>query len=404
MKAFGLKLFAILTVMVSSSWSLRGACLLNQYDILEPDTLWAKTLKIQLDELLESEWFEKTQVGLCVYDLSSDTMLYARNIHQRMRPASTQKLLTAITALDKLGGAYQFQTRLCYTGCVENRILYGDLYAIGGFDPRFAKDDMQAFVNAVTALAVDSVAGCLYADVSMKDTLKWGYGWCWDDDMPVLTPLLYKGQDRFVDKLIEMLSEAGVGVRTTAYGQCPSEAETLSVRKHAIDQVLMPMMKESDNLYAESLFYQLGALSGKPYASYKNARRFVLDLMDKLHVTAENALVADGSGVSLYNYLTPAVQIAFLRYAYHNEEIFLHLYASLPVAGVDGTLRNRMKRGAAYRNVHAKTGTLEGVISLAGYAMADNGHRLAFCILNQGVDSSKKARDFQDKVCTLLCR
>lgn len=404
MKAFGFKWWGILLIIFCNCWSLSGAVIQNPYELLEEDTVWVKSLGRQLDKLMENEWFEKTQVGLCVYDLSSDTMIYARNPHQRMRPASTQKLLTAITALDKLGGAYQFQTRLCYTGHIQDKILYGDLYAIGGFDPRFAKDDMQAFVNAVEALSIDSVAGCLYADVSMKDTLKWGYGWCWDDEMPVLTPLLYKGKDGFVNKMMTMFSEAGIGVKSTAYGRCPSGAETLAVRKHAIDQILMRMMKESDNLYAESLFYQLGALSGKPYASYKEARGFILKLIEDLDMTSENCLVADGSGVSLYNYLTPAVEIAFLRYAYLNEEIFLHLYASLPVAGLDGTLKNRMKKGAASRNVRAKTGTLEGVISLAGYATADNGHKLAFCILNQGVDFSKKARDFQDKVCTILCK
>ena len=63
-----------------------------------------------------------------------------------------------------------------------------------------------------------------------------------------------------------------------------------------------------------------------------------------------------------------------------------------------------MKDTPAQYNVRAKTGTLTGVYSLAGYATAANGHHLAFCIINQGVESGRIAREFQDKVCVLLCR
>ena len=124
----------------------------------------------------------------------------------------------------------------------------------------------------------------------------------------------------------------------------------------------------------------------------------------KLNVSHEGCLIADGSGVSLYNYITPSVEIAFLRHAYNHQEIFQHLYNSLPIAGKDGTLKNRMKKGAAHKNIRAKTGTLEGIISLAGYAQASNSHLLAFCIINQGVDDARKARDFQDRICELLCQ
>ena len=62
-----------------------------------------------------------------------------------------------------------------------------------------------------------------------------------------------------------------------------------------------------------------------------------------------------------------------------------------------------MKNTAAYRNVRAKTGTLTGISSLAGYATAANGHQLAFAIINQGIVKAKDGKAFQDKVCALLC-
>ena len=78
------------------------------------------------------------------------------------------KLVTAITALDKLGGSYQFKTTLKYTGTVENGVLKGDIYCVGGMDPLFNADDMSAFVESIRKMGVDTIRGHLYADKSMK--------------------------------------------------------------------------------------------------------------------------------------------------------------------------------------------------------------------------------------------
>ena len=76
-----------------------------------------------------------------------------------MRPASTMKVITAITALDRLGGSYQFKTDLCYTGHVDGSSLIGDVYVVGGFDPRFNSDDMRAFAEAIHRMGVDTIRG-----------------------------------------------------------------------------------------------------------------------------------------------------------------------------------------------------------------------------------------------------
>lgn len=365
---------------------------------------WVRELNEGLSVLLQDELFSTTQLGMCIYDLTADTLLYAHNAKQRMRPASTEKLITAITALSELGDSHCFTTELYYTGEVRDSVLWGDLYAVGGFDPRFGKDDMTAFVEGVRALGIDSVAGYLCADVSMKDTLKWGSGWCWDDDMPVLTPLLYHGEDCFMEKLGEMLRDSGIGYSSVRKARRPDEARHLTTRSHSMNQILKPMMKNSDNLYAEAMFYQVAAKNRRPYASREDAMFHIEKLIGEMGYDVENYLIADGSGVSLYNYLTPELELAFLQYAYRHENIFIPLYASLPIAGKDGTLRKRMKKGKACGNVHAKTGTVEGVSTLAGYAWARNGHRIAFCIMNQGIPRSVFGRDFQDKVCELLCK
>ena len=63
-----------------------------------------------------------------------------------------------------------------------------------------------------------------------------------------------------------------------------------------------------------------------------------------------------------------------------------------------------MKQGKAYRRVRAKTGSLTGVSSLAGYARRSDGHLLAFVIINQNILVSSVAKDFQHRVCEVLCR
>ena len=84
--------------------------------------------------------------------------------------------------------------------------------------------------------------------------------------------------------------------------------------------------------------------------------------------------------------------------------IYNHLLPALPIAGVDGTLKKRMRSQFMRGNVHAKTGTLEGIVSLCGYCTAANGHRLCFSIINQGVMHGSNGRNFQDKVCYILCK
>ena len=183
----------------------------------------------------------------------------------------------------------------------------------------------------------------------------------------------------------------------------PQEAKCIVSRFHTIDQILMRMLKESDNLYAEAMFYQIAADTGNRPATAKHARTLMEQLVDKLGLDGSRYRFADGSGLSLYNYASAELEVRLLRYAYANSEIYNHLLPALPIAGRDGTLRRRMQSQFTRGNVKAKTGTLVGVSSLCGYLTATNGHRLCFAILNQGIMHTRNARTFQDKVCTILC-
>jgi D-alanyl-D-alanine carboxypeptidase/D-alanyl-D-alanine-endopeptidase (penicillin-binding protein 4) len=286
-------------------------------------------------------------------------------------------------------------------------VLSGELWLVGGMDPLFDETDMHIFAETLHRVGVDTIRGTIMQDLTFKEEQLLGEGWCWDDDNPVLSPLLVSRKDEFASQFKDELQKCGVYVDAPiSSGRLPRDKNLLLIcsRSHALSEVLGPMMKESDNLYAESMFYQIAATVGKRPATAAHARQQIKSVLSKAGVSGVQYRIADGSGLSLYDYVTPELMIRLLRYAYLRRDVMAALYPSLPVAGIDGTLEKRMTKGAAYGNVHAKTGTVSGISSLAGYCRAANQHLLAFCIINQGVMKTSDGRAFQDQVCEALCQ
>ena len=374
--------------------------------VLAAEGLAQQTLQSKIDSLLASEpMLETSQLGIMVYDLTADSALYQYHHRQTMRPASTMKVVTAVTALDRLGGDYQLKTELYYTGEVVDSTLWGSLYLVGGMDPMFGINDLRDFADRVRQLGIHTLRGSIVTDRSMKDELEWGEGWCWDDDNPALSPLLVERRTDFLERMVTELTAVGIALDsvTTFEERPPLDAIPLAVCRHSIDELLLRMMKDSDNLYAECLYYQLAASFGHQPARAAHARAIEKQLVKQIGLDSSRYRFADGSGLSLYNYVSPELLTMLLRYAWKEPRIYSHLLPSLPVAGEDGTLKKRMKKTAAAGNVRAKTGTLTGIISLAGYLTSSNGHELCFAIINQGVLSGKEARILQDKLCNVLC-
>ena len=340
------------------------------------EAAWPYCLEARLERLLDSDMFQTSIVGMMVYDLTADSTLFRHNEKQLMRPAS------------------------------HGRTLQGDIYCRGGFDPAFDNTDLTAFVDSIRRLDIDTIRGDIYADVTMKDTDLLGEGWCWDDDNPVLTPLLINRKDEFTKRLKDRLEKAGICVEGQLLaGRTPHSARRLCTVTRTIGDLLPRMMKQSDNLYAEAVFYNLAAAySGQRPATARQGRRAVNRVIEKLDYKPSRYYIADGSGLSLYNYVSPELEVAFLRHAFHNDSIYVPLYSSMPIAGMDGTLDDRMRHGHARGNVHAKTGTVTGVSALAGYCTASNGHTLCFSIINMGIRHASSGRRFQDRVCEALCR
>lgn len=391
--------------------SLRTDSILPE-DSVQTDTIadhidTSKPLPRRLQELLDNDIFDRTQVGIYVYDLTADTLVFTHNEQQCMRPASNEKLMTAITALNDLGVLYEYRTRLYATSIPadSDSIFTGHIYIRAGYDPLLDGDDLRAFAQSLKEHRIFRLQQPIVLDLSMKDDKRLGWGWCWDDDEVPTTPLLYRNDDKFTDNLRRIFREEGIDWDgTVTEDTTPNTATLLLTRTHNIDQVLLPMMKKSNNSMAESLFYQLAAQKGKSRAGRKQAVAHYNTLIRHIGLDPTHYQIADGSGLSLYNYLSPELLGRMLRYAYNNDDIYRHLLPSLPIAGEDGTLRKRMRGSAAQGNVRAKTGTVEGVSTLSGYLTTATGNLLCFSIMNQGIRHTSTGRNFQDRVCKALCK
>jgi D-alanyl-D-alanine carboxypeptidase/D-alanyl-D-alanine-endopeptidase (penicillin-binding protein 4) len=151
-------------------------------------------------------------------------------------------------------------------------------------------------------------------------------------------------------------------------------------------------------LYALSEKY-----SGRP-ATADSGVQFIKMMIDSIGLNSADYRIVDGSGVSHYNVVSAELLTNTLKYFYDKKpELYKILYKSFPIAGVDGTLENRMRKTVAANNVHAKTGTLTGVSCISGYVTTQRNHTLAFSIMMQNfVGSSSKAREFQDVICKIL--
>ena len=363
------------------------------------------SLCIRLDSLLQDPMFETSTVGMMVYDLDGDSVIFRHNARQLMRPASCMKLVTSITALDRLGGKYDYRTRISYSGTISDSTLTGTIDCVGGFDPTLTSDDVAVMAERVRALGIDSISGTIVGDHQMKEKLDYGEGWCWDDDNPMLIPLTIGRKDIFLQVFVRELQKQGIrmtGVQLQQSGVTPSDARTVCTFRHSIDTILERMMKDSDNFYAESMFYQTAASTGKRLAKASDARNVTRQLIKRLGLDPNAYRIADGSGLSLYNYVSPELMVTLLRHAFRKRDIHEHLLPALPIAGVDGTLKKRMTSGFARGNVMAKTGTVTGVSSLSGYVTTADGRQLCFSIINMGIMRSQTGRDFQDRVCEVM--
>ena len=143
----------------------------------------AELLAPQIDSLLSAPELSGGTSSVLVQSLRDGRVVYGRNPDQHLIPASNLKIVTSAAALDRLGKDFRFDTRLYAAGKVDARgVLHGDLWLLGGGDPRFSMTDLDGFVKAVKDAGIKKVIGRIVADESRFDNNRLGAGWNWDDE------------------------------------------------------------------------------------------------------------------------------------------------------------------------------------------------------------------------------
>jgi D-alanyl-D-alanine carboxypeptidase/D-alanyl-D-alanine-endopeptidase (penicillin-binding protein 4) len=188
----------------------------------------------------------------------------------------------------------------------------------------------------------------------------------------------------FATVLRNAVTQAGITVTGPAVDiddiEPPAGVTTLYVhRSQTLAATTQPMLKESVNLYAEAAM-RLNAPRGARAATNDDALNAFNARMQSWGIPRDGFQMVDGSGLSRRDVIAPDTLLAVLQRMYDASGSSPWMRA-LPIAGVDGSLENRMKGTPAERNVRAKTGTMSNIRSLAGYVTTAGGEHLAFVVM-----------------------
>jgi len=220
--------------------------------------------------------------------------------------------------------------------------------------------------------------------------------------------------DWFATCLREALQRAGIFVEGKAVGvrwpesPRPGVVKLGEIASAPLREIVASIMKPSQNLKTDLVFDHLGELRRKPDTpAWRQSDELAVAALNEFLAAAGVApghvIFEEGSGLSRNNLTTADATVRLLQFmAQHKErDAFV---AALPVAGVDGSLKKRMKGTAAENNVRAKTGTLRYASSLAGYVTTAAGEKLAFCLMlnRHPVPGDAKAGDPLDELAVML--
>ena len=221
-------------------------------------------------------------------------------------------------------------------------------------------------------------------------------------NLAVLDPV-----QQFTDALIRALGDQGISVaQAEMIDQAISQVgpELAAVNSPPLWELLIPTNQDSHNLYAEVLFKTLGVTQiDPPFTDASTAGgEAIRKILADLGVDSATVRLADGSGLSRHNLVTPAAMAETLQaMAVHpNADVYLN---SLAVAGVSGTLSNRLGETVLEGRVQGKSGALTGNVSLSGYLQPPNYEPLVFTILiNHSDQHASILRDHIDQILLLI--
>jgi len=313
--------------------------------------LSAGSIPAVFDELLKSAVLSNP--AMVLIDGTTGQIVYEKNSFSQRKPASVMKIFAGVATLKYLDPQSSFVTNISLG--VEDRTLV----ISGSYDPWISLDHRVARKMKRTSLpylAFNSLSAVKKANNGSLKKITVLYSGLYSQDISNLKKFWAK---RGFKPMMRAITADEVLLNSAAL--------VVSDTSPQISQILDYMMKWSENNLAERLARLSSRASGSAFNSQGVSDTFIKILTD-LEIDASKLTVIDGSGLSKENRITAAM-MGELLYKLRKDEKYKLLYESMPVSGVSGTLRSRFLTTApqAIGLVRAKTGTLNGTVTLAGY-------------------------------------
>jgi serine-type D-Ala-D-Ala carboxypeptidase/endopeptidase (penicillin-binding protein 4) len=214
-------------------------------------------------------------------------------------------------------------------------------------------------------------------------------------------PTLYCGET-----VKELFARRGIKIhgRVRKAPVSPTAVLFYTAESESLDLLLKRVNKQSQNFVAESILKTLGAQASKGPGSWPGGVSAVADFLERdVGIPRNSYLMKNGSGLNDVNRFSAAQVVKVLAYMYPRLTLAPEYLSSLGIAGKDGTVRFRMGGTPAVGRVRAKTGTLEDVTALSGYAESLSGHHYAFSVLvNDYPDTLRQAISAEDQIAVSL--
>ena len=367
-----------------------------------------------------------TVAGVLIFNPLTEDTIYQLNYKQSMIPASNTKLFTTATALSLMGGNYPLKTVILTTDKDTNDgIIDGDLFIKGYGNSVLTSEDIDTMAIELRKKGIKKITGNIVGDDSYFDEVYTRDDWISDEKANVKLPpisalvvdrnrtIVYRKRGRYTRRYIayvknpplnaslilkSKLRKHGIEVEGKAIkGVAPSGTITLAESKILLKDLIRLINKHSDNFLAECLFKTIGAVASGNQGNSFYSTQAILSFISDNGIYSKGTAVVDGSGISRFDQVTPGAIVGLLEKMYFDLVNFKDFYNSLSVAGVDGTLRNRLNNTFAENNFHGKTGTLNGVCSLSGYLTTKSNDEIILSIFfdfhNRGESYYRRIQD-----------
>ncbi len=204
-------------VVIALTFFLFFIIIKNNFSLSRKKSTHKRKLKKRIERILSKDVFSDAFVGIEIFNLNKNKILFEKNSHKLFTPASNLKLLTTSAALYFLPDSFTFTTDFLSNGVVVDSVLRGDLIIRGGGDPLFTYRELDSLLTLFVNSGLKKINGDIIGDIAWKDSLYFGKGWMCDDNpepfLPYLSALmLEEGNVRIIVKPTSPFSLANIEV------------------------------------------------------------------------------------------------------------------------------------------------------------------------------------------------